>query len=578
MADTALAPSATGSAPPDWPTYGNDAHDALGTNTSKPDVDLGVSGDVSKGLVDIQKKKMAAESGGYGSMLSDMNKDKQRVERAFNAEGVGRDELKPWNEQEESAKHNYDPIQAFGSFGSIFGILASAFTHTPAVGAMNAAAAAMGAIKEGKTADYNRAYNAWKQNTDLVVKRQKIQHEAYQDAIGLMQTNMQAGEVKMRVLAARFGDQKTLFMLEHGLSKELIDLQYDRDHKALEMKKAMDDYTVEHGKVSFLYANGYDSKNPNSPQSQEAYKKFNEMEADLKKQPSITSEEGKLIREFAGTKKPDGTLPTAEERKDFIKDLKANKTLSIDQETMARWDEDHPEATPEQRRDFAMTLPGAKGKSGADKTLTEDRQRSADVEAFRKEMAAAKNPDGSPQYTQAEIAEKAAAYAKHLKSVSAAPTGNKIDELKGLEKKVEVAEQTIDKIDKMLVQHKAMAGIGGKVTRAGEAVGNILGSNQSDRAQFRRWILELQEILPSVINGRNGRPLSAEASKIEGIVAGLAAGDTNANTLRAYDELRPLLKTLKKQLQERQGQTPGESAPAPAAPSVQPWTAYPEVK
>ena len=138
-------------------------------------------------------------------------------------------------------------------------------------------------------------------------------------------------------------------------------------------------------------------------------------------------------------------------------------------------------------------------------------------------------------------------------------------------------EDTIDKIDNELIKHRAITGLGGKVTRAGEAIGNILGSSATDRAQFRRWVLEMQEWGMSVLNDRNGRPISSEAEKIEGIFAGLAAGDTNANTLRGYDEIRPLLKKIKEQLRERRGEAPESSTDTPAPAARSRWEDAPVV-
>ena len=56
--------------------------------------------------------------------------------RRVDAEGVGPNELKPWNAAEESRKHEYDPFEAFGSVGSVFATIASAFTRRPMINAL----------------------------------------------------------------------------------------------------------------------------------------------------------------------------------------------------------------------------------------------------------------------------------------------------------------------------------------------------------------------------------------------------------------------------------------------------------
>ena len=48
---------------------------------------------------------------------------------------------------------------------------------------------------------------------------------------------------------------------------------------------------------------------------------------------------------------------------------------------------------------------------------------------------------------------------------------------------------------------------------------------------------ELQEMVPRIITDSNGRPLKSAQDKVDDFVAGLNAGDTGPNTIRAYEEL-----------------------------------------
>ena len=238
-------------------------------------------GSVTSGLADIERKQMAAAGNVYGQITSGIDKDMAAVEEARKHAGVD-PELKPWNADKESAKYQTDPIAAFGSFGSVMGILASTFTHAPLESAMNASAAAMNAIKQGDEKAYTRAYQAWQQNTKVALDNHKIQHEAYADAITLLKTNMAAGEAKMRVLAARFGDEKTLFLLEHGMSKEVMELQDARAKLALEIARSqpiMDKLLQDRARLKFL---GWDENNPTTEKSQNALMQFQKEQAQLK--------------------------------------------------------------------------------------------------------------------------------------------------------------------------------------------------------------------------------------------------------------------------------------------------------
>ena len=121
--------------------------------------------DVTSRLSDVQREKVAASDKIYSEIESAQSRLLPRIEQLSKNAGVEAEKMKPWDADQEAAKRRTDPIEAFGSFGSVFGILASAFTHAPMENALNASAAAMNAIKEGDAKSYDRAYKAWEQNT-----------------------------------------------------------------------------------------------------------------------------------------------------------------------------------------------------------------------------------------------------------------------------------------------------------------------------------------------------------------------------------------------------------------------------
>ncbi len=157
-------------------------------------------------------------------------------------------------------------------------------------------------------------------------------------------------------------------------------------------------------------------------------------------------------------------------------------------------------------------------------------------------------------------------------TTASAPSGNQRDKLQGMVDQTKYFEGHIDKVEELLTKHKALAGLGGKVTRPAEVISNIFGGNETDRKQFEREILGMQEIASRILTGSAGRPLAAEAAKINGIVAGLQLGDTTANTVRAYRELRPLIQKIRGDLEKRKGGGAApDGEPAPAAPPGGKW-------
>jgi hypothetical protein len=115
--------------------------------------------------------------------------------------------------------------------------------------------------------------------------------------------------------------------------------------------------------------------------------------------------------------------------------------------------------------------------------------------------------------------------------------------------------------------YKGGAGLLGKIMRGEEIAENITGiSTQTDRVAFRRRVNELQEMAPRILVDANGRPLKAEQDKVADIVAGLQAGDTSPNTIRAYEDLIKDMKVRVQKYRERQGKEPPTSS-APNAPA-----------
>lgn len=428
---------------------------------------------MSKGLADIQRERMSAMEGSYKDLSTRIDKGMATVEAAHKAEGVNPSDLKPFDVKAAEARNTTDPIAAFGSFASVFGILASTFTHAPFESALNASAAAMNAIKAGDKEGFERERKAWEDNTKLALDKHKIQHEQYTDAITLLKTNMEAGEAKMRVLAAKFGDQKALYLLENGMDKELIDLQTARQNLHLKLAENMPKIVMANAEMSRLFALGYDPKDPGSDKSQEALVKFNKEKAELKRESSPYF-----------------------------------------------------------------------GRASTASTLTTDRQIAQDVNALVEEEKTRRKAEGNPM-SEREAAEFRANETRRLKTAASAVSGNRADDLRGKINQVTLAETTIGHIEDMLKKHNAITGLGGKVTRPAEVVGNIFGSNETDRKQFERWVSELQEIAPRILLDSKGRPLSSEAGRVETIIAGLRTGDTTANTARAYYEFRKVLQQIK---------------------------------
>ena len=173
-------------------------------------------------LTKIQEEKTKSDSMMQSTFEQQDKQNRSRMERLFAAQGATIDDLKPWHAQQELADRKTDLWEQFGSPGFIIAMLGSAFSAQPMNSALNSGAAAMNAINQGDMQAYNRAFDAWKENTKLTLDRQKLEHELYDEADKLRERDMAAWRAKVAAVAARFDDKRKLALLQNGMDGELI--------------------------------------------------------------------------------------------------------------------------------------------------------------------------------------------------------------------------------------------------------------------------------------------------------------------------------------------------------------------
>lgn len=191
---------------------------------------------LTKDLATSKRQQIGEETQVVDQNLKTLEADRARMKSYLDRDGVGPDDVKKWDADAERQKYSTNPLESFGSLASVFGIMASAFTKAPMENALNASAAAMNATRARDDEAYKRAFEAFKTNMDLVIKRHQMQHEDYQDAVTLMGTDMRIGEAKLKQLASKYGDRQALLMLDHGMSTELFQML---DSRAKAMQSLM---------------------------------------------------------------------------------------------------------------------------------------------------------------------------------------------------------------------------------------------------------------------------------------------------------------------------------------------------
>lgn len=542
-------------------------------------------------LATIQRAKSASDQANADAMSARIDKDRQRTEDKYNA--VGTDLPGAWDSQAKSAEHYTDPVQAFGSVGSVFAMLASSFAGLPMEAGLNAGAAAINAVHAGDEKAYNREFEAWKANTDLAIKRHDIQRQAYNDATTLMNSDINAGRTKMELSATKFGDQKVQALLDNGMDKELTDLFVARNKAATEMQDQWDKVQLQHDKVT-----------------------------DLRSDPRFTSGNQELknqaISEWTQRWAPGGQQKLRYDAKaDYIASQKrANPNWTPDD--MLKWNTDF--ATSEEGGDAGGMKGNTTEKVAMNKFIEEHASdndgkgaSSEEIAAFRQKLKTPGSAGGAisaPKLkakaiqeivdnSQKEVEAGTRAAPKTLTEATAeynrstaTPSGNRLDDIDKSINMYENGTQAIDRTLALINKHVGAVGVAGYATRLGERLGNIAGSNETDRSQLAHDIQYLQTVAPRLMQDASSRGLKAEADKVNSMIAGLNIGDTTANTKRALTEVRDLWSKMKDDSINRrrgvpsptsgagpQGGEPGTPSSAkPTSGKTMPWQKDPIVK
>jgi hypothetical protein len=515
----------------------------------------------TKAYADVTREKVAAEGRISSEMTQRGEEDRARALKAYEAQGIKPEEFKPWNAEAEHKKFESDPIAGFGSVGSVFAMIASAFTKAPMLSSIEGMAGALNGIKQGNEASYTRAYESWKQNVQVAKERHEIQHQAYTDALNLSTHDLALSGAKLRAEAARFGDKQLLALAENGMVKEIYDTIAARN-RAMESASTLAENTTIRTMQQRMLKTSFEqidaAKGPPGPDGQptelppavKAAQKLNVMNT-IMASGRMTQPQQVAMAQII-MQHPEWPIEKVLEEADKHNIIKqpglgagGNSAKAIEDRIIRqRAEQIQAEARADGKE---MPITEAIGQA-----RTEAKPSSKTGAAMREQMIqtrAKELRENNPDMSQTEADAKAR---RDMAVESSAPSGNRVDQLRS---KIDQSDNAIKKSEKILAfldKYKGGAGLIGKIMRGEEIASNIIGvGTQSDRVQFRRDVLELQKILPEIMADHNGKVLKSDQDKIDAVVAGLASGDTGPNTKRAYRELIEDIKKRKKDFSGR---------------------------
>ena len=174
----------------------------------------------------ISQERTAAEQPLIEMRMRRQQKEEAEADEEYERLKRDRDDpaLKPWTQKPPQP----DPIAGLASLGSVFAALASGFSHTPGIAAMNGMAAAIDARNAGNKEQYDEAFKAWQYNSKLALERQDIQQKAYNAAWDRVKENPELGLAELRNTALIYNDQQTLLLAESGQLEKAEELNQAR--------------------------------------------------------------------------------------------------------------------------------------------------------------------------------------------------------------------------------------------------------------------------------------------------------------------------------------------------------------
>jgi len=548
---------------PDQPSKSLD--DLIGDKLSK------VSGEESS----LLKQKIGAEGAMAAAQERRDAQYRQRMDHMISAESATANELKPWNAQEELNKRQTTLWEQFGSPGFIIAMLGSSFTAMPMTSALNAGAAAMNAINAGKMDDYHKAFDAWKENSNLTIKRLDLEEKQFGQIDTLRSRDMEAWRASAASLLSRFNDKRKLILLEGGFNDELmqsLDTQFKMRADLSDMTKRIEDNEIRRQVFDALRGG---KKDPQAIAQAAA-------DADLAMSGGLKSPEGLAVTNLI-LQPHFREQPVVEQNKQIQEAVRGissarygGRVSPIMTEIQRQFDASDAQADPNEtdaekdaRHNKIITGISAAQKPSTGGAPTREKEIKERADALQVE-----HPDWPKEKAQDEAAKQITT----ARSTKGDLSANKRADLTITRDKYKNALATIDQVLDVL-KSPAAAGLAGRSMRVEERISNILGSRNTKRVQMMRDLQLLKMEAPRLLLGATGRPLKAEEGKIDDIVPGLSIGDLGANTITGLQRLRDNFTaqegTIDKILST--GVAPVEEAPVETKPDKG-WDAFPTIK
>ena len=479
-----------------------------------------------------------------------------------------------------------DPIRGFASAAGMFALLAAAFTKTPAIAAMNGMAAAITARNANDQKGYEQAYQQWKENADLALKRDTEHRARVSQALDMMKTNVALGQAMLHAVDTEYGDENGLVMNAASLFDKREELNLSRGRLANEMRRTQQEIDA-NAPIAFAGASMAAAMKSGDPQKIAAAQELMKVARGSAGNVSVTPFAGPDGKSYLMKKDQQGNVswtdtagqsvdpPGSVTRiagKGNVGQMQLSDVKDDLRKAHPEWSEGQLDQAANQQIAISKRVPGVSMTSFVAGHLAE----------YEKSFAA-KN---SRAPTDEELGTQA-----NLLQGKQVLNANQFNTLEDRAQQFSLALDQVQKIRELIPKAVGIATRVGQPLEKIEAVGNMLGMDSStDRADFESALAFLRVNAPLLLKQANptSRAIGGDQAMVNRIIRGEQWGDSRLNVEAAMENLNGIFQqdlSIMQQQAQRSGRSLGLPSLAPhptagaAAPpaTAAPWNTDPVV-
>lgn len=391
------------------------------------------------------------------------------------------------------------PSEAFGSAAMFLATMGSLMTRHPFTTALNAGADVMEAYRKRDIEKAQAAFQTWKAQMDTAMTLHRFEQDAYKAAVDKVSRDREGAKTDLAVTAAAMKDAVVLHLVESGRMDDAVNLIAGR--RVMGQRAGAAGGAMQNAATRAQYLAAYQAA---------------ERSGDKEKMAQIEHEMDTFVRFTDPTAARAGVVagekdPTRQARIDAWQELAAAR---------AAGDQDGVKEA-QQKLDDIRRASDKKTSSVSAPTATQE--VTAATRALVDDKIMKENADrvaqGKPPMTPVEEAQLRQHDFGEVQARTNTLTPAIVRDYQRVIDKSDTGLEHADQALNIMNNNIAVAGGLGKLGRAAETIGNIVGSEGTARAEFRNHISMLKEAMADSQNTSGARPLAAQMKLIEDILA-----------------------------------------------------------